>query len=179
MIEPIFSSSIQLFAAVLFVASGLHKLQDFSGFRRIVASYFRGSFLANTGYVQVAAVTVVVWEFGIVAAVLTGQAASTVGLLAGTLLLLYAVGMAANILRGNRLLDCGCSWGDRVPVNVWLVVRNLVLVLLVGLLFLPVSSQDWSVFSAFNALALALAAYVLYLVIDLIILNQLLLQGET
>lgn len=178
MIEPIFSSSIQLFVAVLFAASCLHKLQDISGFRRIVGSYFRGSLLANTGFVRLAAITVVVWELSIVAAVLSGQAPSIVGLLACTLLLLYALGMGVNILRGNRLLDCGCSWGERVPVNIWLVVRNLVLVGLVGLLFLPVSNQDWSVFSAINALAFALAAYVIYLVIDLMILNQVLLHGE-
>jgi hypothetical protein len=76
------------------------------------------------------------------------------------------------------MLDCGCSWGERIPVNSWLVVRNLILAACVSLLFLPAASDTWSSFNVINTLALAMSAYVIYLIFDLIILNQVLLKGN-
>ena len=176
MIDQMLSAGIQVFIAILFAVSCLHKLQDFDRFCEVAGSYLKGTIAANAVFVKVLACAVIIWEIGIVIAVITVQPAMIVGSLTCGILLIYAAGMGWNILRGNTLLDCGCSWGERTPVNSWHVVRNLFLVAFVSLLFLPVSSYAWSSFDVINTLALAMSAYVIYLAFDLIILNQVLLK---
>lgn len=46
--------------------------------------------------------------------------------LALSLLLLYAVAIAINLLRGRYDIDCGCG-GESTPISWGLVVRNIVL----------------------------------------------------
>lgn len=176
MIDQMLSSGIQGFLALLFAVSCLHKLQDFEKFCGVVGSYLKGTIAANVLFVKVLASAVVAWEVCIILAVITVQPALIVGSLACGILLLYALGMGWNILRGNPLLDCGCSWGERTPVNSWHIARNLFLVACTGLLFFPVSSYAWSSFDVINTLALAMSAYLIYLAFDLIILNQALLK---
>ena len=51
-------------------------------------------------------------------------------LAASGLLLVYAAGMALNLARHRRDLDCGCAAaGRRRPIAAWMVWRNLLLAL--------------------------------------------------
>ena len=54
------------------------------------------------------------------------------------LLIAYSAGIALNFARGRRELDCGCgAAGNRRSIAPWMVWRNLLLALALGLAALP------------------------------------------
>jgi hypothetical protein len=54
------------------------------------------------------------------------------------LLLGYAAGIAINLRRGRRELDCGCAGPyDRRPIAAWMAWRNLCLAVLLAAALLP------------------------------------------
>jgi hypothetical protein len=62
----------------------------------------------------------------------------SVGLVPAALLAFYAVAMGVNLIRGNTLLDCGCSIGSqRQPVTWTLVARNVAMAIAALVLVLP------------------------------------------
>jgi hypothetical protein len=177
MINPMVHASILLFLAVLFGLAVVHKLGDFRGFISILSSYLKATPFRNQTFILLLAFIAISWEILIVmtalSAFLLPSAASLAGLLSATLLTAYAAAMAFNILRGNVLLDCGCSWGEgKTPVNFLLVSRGLMLAGLSCLLLLPAPSSLFSGFEVLNIIAISLFAYILYLIVDQIILNQ-------
>lgn len=107
----------------IFVRAALHKIAEQGRFEGILADY---------GLLPEAAlrpVTMLLPVAELAAALLLAlpstRTAGTV--LAGFLLSLYAVAMAVNLLRGNRLVDCGC--GDEAePISWKLVLRNSMLI---------------------------------------------------
>jgi hypothetical protein len=176
MMDPMIELSIRMFVGGLFALSSINKIRDMNRFSGVVASYFRGLIPPNHFLSRLLAAFVIIWELSIVGAAVSIQSASVVGILASVLLLVYTAGMGINILRGNLLLDCGCSWGGETPVNAWLVARNLVLACCAGLLLLPSAAQTWTVWNTANAAALSLCAYLVYMIVDQLILNQMLKQ---
>jgi hypothetical protein len=59
-----------------------------------------------------------------------------------SLLLGYAVGIAINLARGRRDLDCGCAGPyDRRPIAAWMAWRNLCLAILLAAALLPWSER--------------------------------------
>jgi uncharacterized membrane protein len=67
-------------------------------------------------------------ELALAIGLVVPQARMAAALTASALLLAYAMAMVVNILRGNVLLDCGCSFGSaRQAVSWGLVWRNLFL----------------------------------------------------
>jgi hypothetical protein len=63
-------------------------------------------------------------------------------LLAANLMLIYGGAMAINLLRGRRLLDCGCHLNSqKQPISWQAVVRNLMFTGTMLLLLLPQSTR--------------------------------------
>lgn len=166
-----------LFLVVLFGLASVHKLRDFRRFVGVVSAYFKGARWTEGLPRRLLAVCVVAWELcvTIVAsiALFLPSAVVIAALLAAGVLLMYALAMAVNLARGNRMLDCGCSWGEgRTPVSYLLVARNMVLAGMASLLLIPLPPAGMGVFDVVNAIAMALLAYLLYSVADQLIVNQ-------
>lgn len=171
-IDPTFELSIRIFLGGLFALSCLHKATDFPRFCAVISSYFRTFTAPRSSTINCLAFGIIFAEMGIAFAAISMQSSWLIGYMATILLLIYTLGMGINIFRGNRLLDCGCSWGSETPVNGWLIFRNLILMAASSTLVLPVAARQLTTIEITSSVALAFCLYVLYLLFDQITLNQ-------
>jgi uncharacterized membrane protein YphA (DoxX/SURF4 family) len=122
----------------LFLFGALHKLRDMPGFVRTLGAYrLVPEWLLAPGAWAIAALEVVLG----VTALIQLEVAFVAGM---ALLLAYASAMGINLVRGRRFIDCGCG-GDRQPISVALIVRNLVLAGVAWMALLPSVGRplDW------------------------------------
>ena len=116
---------IAWFAAGLFAVSAAQKVRTFLAFSGFVAGYR----LVPPALVRAASGLVVLLEGLAVPGVLL--ALPVLAYLPSVLLLVYALAMGINLLRGRRDIDCGCG-GAPMPLAPALVARNVVLALAFG-----------------------------------------------
>jgi hypothetical protein len=81
------------------------------------------------------------------------------------LVLLYAVAMAINLVRGRRSIDCGCG-GAAHPLSWGLVARNLVLAAAAMIASQPALKRAMDWIDALTLVLGVLAFYALYLMAD-------------
>ena len=116
---------IACFAAGLFAVSAAQKVRTFLVFSGFLAGYR----LVPPALVRAASSLVVLLEALAVPGVLL--ALPVLAYLPFVLLLVYALAMSINLLRGRRDIDCGCG-GAPMPLAPALVARNVVLALAFG-----------------------------------------------
>lgn len=157
------SLALRGFLIVVFAMAALHKVRTFLEFTGIVQQYR----VLPKAFAEYAAGMIVTAE---IAAVVLLVVAAPVGIaLASTLLLVYCVAIAVNLVRGRRHIDCGCG-GDPVPLSTGLLVRNLgILGLTVGAELLP--KVDASLQHAGVALAVTLVLVLLYAIVNQLLAN--------
>ena len=119
-IDPVIVVIARFSLSWLFLASVSHKLGQMGDFRSVLATYR----LLPDRLVGIAAWCIVAAELAVGVGALVQFEPAYAG--AMLLLLAYAGGMAINLQRGRRFIDCGCG-GAAQPLSVGLVVRNLVL----------------------------------------------------
>lgn len=91
-------------------------------------------------------------------------------LLGGALLAVYGLGIALNVARGRRHIDCGCG-DEPTPVSWWTVSRNVTLVALAWAAYVvPPGPLGLSVIIV--GIALALVAFGLYNAIEQLLANR-------
>ena len=83
-------------------------------------------------------------------------------------MLLYAVAIAINMVRGRREIDCGCSLQSR-PIGRWMVVRNLLLALALAVTALPVTQRVLGIIDVATSGAGVLVLTLLYASLDLLL----------
>ena len=114
---------------MMFGVSGLQKARNLASFRQAIADYQ----LLPGVLTGVASILLTVFELQLaagwcIASVRPMAAWSTI-----ILLTVYMLAMSVNLLRGRNYIDCGCSFGaanSGQPLSVWLLVRNLLLIML-------------------------------------------------
>jgi hypothetical protein len=116
-----------VFIALLFARAAIHKVFDFTAFTGFVADYR----LVPEAMVRPLSLLIAAAEVAVVLALVVpgGQAAGA--LLAAGLLLAYAGGIAVNLRRGRKRIECGCG-GAPQPLGWPMVGRNLVLAAIAG-----------------------------------------------
>lgn len=140
MIDPIIELSLRLGLAGLLGAAAWHKASDHVRFGGTVHAYR----LLPAWLVSPVTWLVPVAEAALALGLLLPGAreAATVGAL--LLLLLYTAAIAVNLARGRREIDCGCfASSARVPLSVWLVARNAILIVATGSLLMPVGARSF------------------------------------
>ena len=143
MMDPLAATGLALFTGGLFVAAGVHKWRDRTGFQQTLAAYnVAPPVLMRPLSLMVPAVEILA-GLGVVWPVSRPGAALV---LAG-LLVVYAGAIGVNLLRGRVDIDCGCfmrgqgsAQGSRL--GLWLLGRNAVLILFCLALVLPVAARD-------------------------------------
>jgi hypothetical protein len=153
--------------AAVFAAAALHAMRDWTRFRGAVAEYRIGParLALAAGWALPPA------EAAVAAALLipaTAQAACAAG---AALLLLFALGMAVNVARGRREIDCGCGGADGQTLSWALVSRNVVLA---ATLAAAAMTGAPAIGAAEGALCLAAAAAVaaMYFVANQLLANR-------
>lgn len=176
MIDPLAHWLIALFLAVFFLAGGLHKFSDFERFVSLLGKYdVVRPYLQAPAAGLVAAIEVTIGlalftplpfpQLRILAICGFGAGA---GLLSAYLLL-----MAYSITRGNREIDCGCSFHkQRSLISSWHLCRNGVLILICIAGVLPVTARELQTIDWLHLPLMVLAAGMLYVLVDTLLANR-------
>jgi methylamine utilization protein MauE len=141
------AATAALLIAIIFLRAAWHKLRDVESFAALAADYR----LLPAWTVGGAARVLIVLEAGSALALIVPRLAPVGAGIAVAMLLIYAVAMATNILRGRKQLDCGCG-GEPQGLGWTLVVRNLLLMAIAGLALepheIPRSVGEWALAGA-------------------------------
>lgn len=121
---PTIDLFLQFLLAVVFGGAAISKLQNADEFHGVVRNFrllpeqVDGAFAFALPWV----------ELVLAASLLTGIALNVAGAVAGALLVIFAVAIAINIVRGRTEIDCGCfRQGMRQRLSWALVARNVAL----------------------------------------------------
>ena len=167
--------ALRCFAIWLFASAAVHKMQDFPRFHATLAAYR----LVPEGISKLLGFIVLGLEVAlacimIVLFILPAEFA-LLGLIAPVMLLVYAVAMAINLMRGRDSIDCGCG-GVPMPLSISLVLRN---VLLAVLMFCSFAFTNTVIITTLNDLWLALviagtagALGFVYIIFNQLVANQ-------
>lgn len=155
-------------AAILF-AGASHKLRAPHRFARQLEDYA----LLPGGLVGFVARLLPAAELMTAVALLLASTRGAGALAAALLLCAYTIAIAINLARGHRDIDCGCSGpGLTRPLGGTLIVRNLVLLALVGVATLPATGSNLSAFGLFLVGACTAASLIIYVAIEGLLANQ-------
>lgn len=159
-LEPIVPVTISSGLAALFLAALVHKVRDWRRFRETLANYE----LMPRVLVSIAALMVVAAEAAVIVGSIAPSTRLAAALLASALLLIYAAAMATNLLRGRRLIDCGCAgFGQRQSLDWWMVRRNMLLAAVALVAVWPVSDRELTLPDLFVVVCATVSAAGLYL----------------
>ncbi len=156
--SPAVVGTSALLLAGIFLPSAWSKLRALDEFAGVVAEYR----LLPAALVRPVAVSLPVVEVAAGVLVLVPATRPVGAALAIALLLLFALAMAINVVRGRTEIDCGCFIGRQKERIGWpLVLRNLVLVVLAGpaLLGATAGPGPLDLFTMVAATAALLALY--------------------
>jgi hypothetical protein len=143
LLDPAIGSLMVGCLVLLFATAASHKLRHLQQFARVFADYgiapvinrWRLSWLVPLVEIAVAA--------GLLSPVSRVAAAG----FGAAVLLGYAAAIAVNLRAGRRAIACGCGGLDeRRPIAAWMVWRNVLLALVLGVTLLPwhVRALEWT-----------------------------------
>jgi hypothetical protein len=135
-IDPVLGLASRFLATLVFGAAALHKVRAPREFATVLRNYR----LLPDGLVEATTVLVICVEtfaaLGIWWADMRREAAAC----AMALLVVYSLAILANLSRGRREIDCGCSFGGSgQPLSPALLARNALLVIPCVVAGLPLS----------------------------------------
>jgi hypothetical protein len=164
--DPLLELTVAWALAVLFAASTAHKLAALAEWPGVVRNY---RLLPETLTVTAAGALLIAGA--LTAAALMWPATRRIGACAAAAqLIVFAAAIAINLRRGRTSIDCGC-FGSRLRqgLSVWMVARNLVLVLLALALLLPGGSRELAALDIAAALAVVATLSFLYPVLAVVL----------
>ncbi len=137
-IDPAIAALIVACIALLFAGGAIHKVRDLRRFDEIFAAYGLLPLAARLRLSRAVPFVEALVAAGLLFDV-SRIAAACVGVV---LLLVYAVAITVNLLRGRRELACGCGGpDDRRPIAPWMVWRNVLFALVLFPVMLPWSPR--------------------------------------
>lgn len=116
-----------LVLSYVFATAALHKWRDMDEFAMVLDNYG----VLPGSWVGIASRLIGGAEVSVAVALLAPGLAVYGGVAAAAMLFTYAGGIALNLARGRRSMDCGCGGsGQRQLLSEWLLVRNCLLIVL-------------------------------------------------
>jgi hypothetical protein len=145
LLDPVAGYLIVCGIALLFALAGSHKLRNLALFTEVFSAYR----VLPESLARRSAWLIPAMELAI------------------ALLIAYAAGISLNLVRGRRELDCGCgAAGNRRSIALWMVWRNLVLALALGVAALPWIARPLTGLDALTVIGGLSAAAMLYAAVD-------------
>ena len=158
-LDLIFIYAIKLAIALVFIVSAIQKLKDIDTFQATVEAYDLLPHFLVTGFSIVLPVVELV-----TACLLLGDLSQGLyGLILAILVLsVTTTGIVVNLLRGNLDVSCGCGGlEDEAPLSWGLVGRNLMLLAILLVCFLPSDVRPLALFDILTLIGCSLSIYLL------------------
>ncbi len=163
MLDPVVGALMAAGIALLLATAAWHKWRTLADFESILGAYQ----LLPHSVVPFLARLLPIAEVCTAAALLIPGLRALAALAAAALFVAYALGIAINLRRGRRDLDCGCTGAnDRRPIAFWMVVRNVVLAVAVGAAAAPYADRPLGLVDALTVGGGLAILALLYLAID-------------
>jgi hypothetical protein len=148
MIDPIFPLIAVIAFAAFWMVSALKKVTHLNWFKGVLEGYGLFPKLSIVPLMFLVPAT----EFLIGGTFLLAR---NIGMyMSASLLLVYALVLTFNALRGHVIADCGCSWGGQdtqAPVSPYLYgVRNVIIALLGAVVLIPQTNRSLGVMDGVN-----------------------------
>lgn len=173
MIDPLISLVISTALALLFFMAARHKQSDYRRFQAQLSAYE----LLPVSLLGPVARALPWLEMALVFGLLVPVSRPLAAMAAACLLVIYALAMAVNLMRGRSEIDCGCG-GSPQALSGWLLLRNGVLATGAILLVLPTSPRTLSlVDGTFVALLTATLASS-YLMVEQLVRNHYIVRKQ-
>lgn len=161
MIDPLITIVIATSLAILFLLAARHKLAEPQRFEAQLAAYR----LLPDSMLSPIARTLPFVELAVATGMLFTATRPMAGLVAATLLTVYALAMAINIKRGRSKIDCGC--GDTPqPLSALLLLRNTILACGALLMLAPAMSRSLGVVDMLFAALLVIIFVLSYIMLE-------------
>jgi hypothetical protein len=139
MLDPAFGYLIVAGIAMLLGGAAIQKFRGLARFADIVVAYR----VLPAAFGRPVARLIPCLEAAIAVALLWEPSRDVAVAAAMVLLVAYASGLSANLLRGRRDLDCGCGAArERRPIAAWMVWRNLLLAGALAVVALPWTTRS-------------------------------------
>jgi uncharacterized membrane protein YphA (DoxX/SURF4 family) len=149
--------------ALLFATAAWHKWRGLPQFTAMLGAYE----LLPRALLPLAAPAIALLESILAGGLLLPVARAPAAMVAAALLIAYAGGIAVNLHRGRRDLDCGCTGPlERRPIAAWMVWRNVLLALGLGTLAMPWDARPLQAVDALTILGGLAAVTALYSTAD-------------
>ena len=117
--------TMSAFLSGIFWLAALHKWRDGDGFREALADYP----LIPSSLIGLLVPSLIVLEIGLAIGLLVPVVTAMVGLIAALVLGVYTLVLAAGLVQGDRMQDCGCGGlVGRQPPGGWMLGRNILLI---------------------------------------------------
>jgi len=158
-------ASAVVFTALLFVRACVHKINDFVAFTGFVEDYK----LVPARLASAFGAMIVAGEAFIVIGSLLPWTRPAAMMIAAALLVIYAVGIAINLMRGRGRIECGCG-GPAQAISPALILRNVVLGV-IALFGLAAANEAFAFIDLLAAFLASLAFFGVYLLAEQIIAN--------
>jgi hypothetical protein len=166
-VDPALAIASRLGLALLFGWAATHKLRDGARFRAALADYG----LLPARWVHAGARTLTAGETCIAAALCVPALSRVAAGVAAIMLMVYAVAIAVNLLRGRRDIDCGCGAGAAQPLRFALILRNAILATTAAAAALPATARPMSWIDGLTIGGGVAAAAALYAAVDALLAN--------
>jgi len=177
MLDPLVFRVIAAAFFLLLVAAGVHKLGDRLRFKGILAAYQ----ILPINLVGPVSFIIPVFEIVLGLAWLAGWQIDLVSVATVGLLTAYAMAMGINLVRGRTYIDCGCGFSSTKArrdesgiqqLSVWLVYRNIVLIVLALAAGAGVAERGLGLLDYFAFVAAILALVFVYSAFHQLLVNH-------
>lgn len=177
MLDPLLFQLIAVAFCLLLIAAGLHKLADRLRFQGILAAYE----IVPAPLLVPLSLLIPVSEILLGLGWALGWRMELIAMATASLLAAYALGMGINLMRGRTYIDCGCGLASAKihskdngvqQLSVWLVYRNLLLIVLALTAGAGVSARNFGVLDYFSLLAAMLALTFIYAAFHQLLVNH-------
>lgn len=177
MLDPLALRLISMLFALLLITAGAQKLTDLKRFQVVLSNYqILPAKLVGIAGVLLACVEILIglgWIFA--------WRIELVSMLTAALLAVYALAMGLNLFRGRTYIDCGCGFssaktrsenGNIQQLSVWLVYRNMLLILLALLANSELKLRPFVMLDYFSIIAATIALVFAYGAFNQLLVNH-------
>ncbi|MFK7830332.1 MAG: MauE/DoxX family redox-associated membrane protein [Congregibacter sp.] len=172
MIDPLLQLIIAVSLSLLFISAASHKRSD----RHRFAAQLEAYELLPKSFAAPVAAALPWFELAAGLLLLIPASRPIAGVVACGLLVIYAMAILVNLLRGRHDIDCGCG-GTAQPLSYWLVLRNGSMALTALAIVLPATPRALHLDDALAMVAMTALLGLCYLIVGQLIHNQNALQG--